>query len=74
MFNLFTPTYLYNKALPPVKQALSEHASTAKNRPDKFILTLLELTLLRNDFQINNKTYLQTKGTAHGQKIRTRLC
>ena len=28
-----------------VKQALSEHASTTKNRPDKFILTLLELTI-----------------------------
>ena len=51
-----------------VKQALSEHASTAKNRPDKFILTLLELTLLRNDFQFNNETYLQTKGTAMGKK------
>ena len=27
-----------------VKQGLSKHASTTKNRPDKFILTLLELT------------------------------
>ena len=51
-----------------VKQALSEHASIAKNRPDKFILTLLELTLLRNDFQFNNETYLQTKGTAMAKK------
>ena len=38
-----------------VKQALSEHASTPKNRPDKFILTLLELTLLRNDFNLTMK-------------------
>ena len=51
-----------------VKQALSEHVSTAKNRPDKFILALLELTLLHNDFQFNNETYLQTKGTAMGKK------
>ena len=39
-----------------------------KNRPDTFVLTLLELTLLRNDFQFNNETYLQTKGTAMGKK------
>ena len=56
------------QSIASVKQALSEHASTTKNRPDKFILTLLELTLLRNDFQFNNKTYLQTKGTAMGKK------
>ena len=65
--SLYTNTPI-QQGIASVKQALSEHASTAKNRPDKFILTLLELTLLRNDFQFNNKTYLQTKGTAMGKK------
>ena len=57
-----------------VKQALSEHTSATKNRLDKFILTLLELTLLPNDFQFNNKTDLQTKGTAMGKKYAPALC
>ena len=52
-----------------VKKALSEHTSTTtKNRPDKFLLILLQLTLLRNDFQFNEQTFLQIKGTAMGKK------
>ena len=79
LFSLDVESFYTNvpiqQGIASVKQALSEHASTAKNRPDKFILTLLELMLLRNDFQFNNKTYLQTtKGTAMGKKYAPCLC
>ena len=37
-------------------------------RPDNYIIKLLEITLLRNDFQFYDKTYLQIKGTAMGKK------
>ena len=54
------------QGLTSVKKALSEHPS--KDRPDNYLLTLLEITLLRNDFQFDNKTFLQIKGTAMGKK------
>ena len=38
-----------------------------KKRPDKEILKLLEINLTRNDFQFDDKFYLQTKGTAMGK-------
>lgn len=38
------------------------------NRPDKYILKLLEITLYRNDFKFLDKTFLQIKGTAMGKK------
>lgn len=39
-----------------------------RNRPDSYILKLLEITLFRNDFQFFDKTFLQIKGTAMGKK------
>ena len=38
-------------------------------RPDKELLELLEINLTQNDFEFNNKYYLQTKGTAMGKKF-----
>lgn len=38
-------------------------------RPDKELLTLLEINLTRNDFVFNEKWYLQIKGTAMGKKF-----
>ena len=38
-------------------------------RPDQHILELLELSLKNNDFQFNNETFLQIKGTAMGKKF-----
>ncbi|KAL2076395.1 hypothetical protein ACEWY4_027999 [Coilia grayii] len=38
-------------------------------RPDKYILQLLEISLRRNDFEFNDKYYLQTRGTAMGKKF-----
>lgn len=40
-----------------------------KKRPDKELLQLLEINLRRNDFQFDNKFYLQIKGTAMGKKF-----
>ena len=68
MSNLFTPTYLYNKALPPSnKHSLN---TLQQQRIDQTNLFLLysNSRYSRNDFQFNNKTYLQTKGTAMGKK------
>ena len=38
-------------------------------RPDAFILELLKMSLDRNDFEFNNKYYLQIHGTAMGKKF-----
>lgn len=38
-------------------------------RPDKEILHLLMINLMRNDFEFNEKFYLQIKGTAMGKKF-----
>ena len=40
-----------------------------KDRPDDFILELLEVSLKRNDFTFDNQVYLQTKGVAMGKKF-----
>ena len=37
-------------------------------RPDGVLLQLLELSLTRNDFEFNEKQYLQIHGTAMGKK------
>lgn len=37
-------------------------------RPDAEILQLLEICLTNNDFQFDNKAYLQMEGTAMGQR------
>ena len=39
------------------------------SRPDKHILELLEISLHYNDFNFNNKFYLQTMGTAMGKRF-----
>lgn len=41
----------------------------ADNRPDQYILKLLKLSLLRNDFEFEGKYFLQIKGTAMGKKF-----
>lgn len=38
-------------------------------RPDTFVLELLKLALVRNDFEFNGQTYLQIKGVAMGKKF-----
>lgn len=38
-------------------------------RPDKELLQLLEINLMRNDFMFNGQYYLQIKGTAMGKKF-----
>lgn len=49
-----------------IRQSLTSHPLA--NRPDAYILKLLEITLRRNDFQFLDKTFLQIKGTAMGKK------
>lgn len=44
-----------------------------KRRPDKELLQLLEINLMRNDFEFNGEFYLQIKGTAMGKKFAS-LC
>ena len=40
-----------------------------RGRPDAELLELLSLNLTKNDFEFNNKFYLQTKGTAMGKRF-----
>lgn len=40
-----------------------------KRRPDKEMLQLLEINLMRNDFEFNGEFYLQIKGKAMGKKF-----
>lgn len=39
------------------------------SRPDQELLQLLKINLTRNDFEFNDKYYLQVKGTAMGKKF-----
>lgn len=48
-----------------VKEAF--HKFPSPNRPDHYLLELLELTLRNNDFTFNGDTYLQVCGTAMGK-------
>ena len=48
-----------------VKRALQKYPET--DRPDKAIMTLLHLNLIKNDFTFNGNYYLQVKGTAMGK-------
>lgn len=50
-----------------VKDIFLEHPNS--NRPDDELLKLLSINLMRNDFQFNDKYYLQVKGTAMGKKL-----
>lgn len=40
-----------------------------KKRPDKELLQLLEINLTKNDFEFDDKFFLQIKGTAMGKKF-----
>lgn len=40
-----------------------------KKRPDKELIELLRINLIRNDFMFNNQFYLQIRGTAMGKKF-----
>ena len=50
-----------------VKIALAKTAGLFPNRPDEYLLKLLELTLTGNDFEFNGQWYLQVWGTAMGK-------
>jgi hypothetical protein len=50
-----------------IKQAFDRFPDP--QRPDKEILDLLELSLLRKDFNFNDEFYLQIHGTAMGKKF-----
>ena len=54
-----------HKGVPVIKHFLEKYQ--CPNRPDSDILKLLELNLKYNDFEFNNKCYVQTKGTAMGK-------
>lgn len=53
--------------LQAVREAFQKYPDSS--RPDAAILQLLELSLLRNDFEFNGKFYLQIHGTAMGKKF-----
>ena len=53
------------RTLEIVRETLLQHPET--NRPDDYILRLLEITLYNNDFEFNGEFYLQTCGTAMGK-------
>lgn len=50
-----------------VKKAFQNYPDP--DRPDKYILQLLEINLTRNDFEFNNQIFLQIQGTAMGKKF-----
>lgn len=56
----------HESGLAAVEKAFNDNPDP--KRPDQQILDLLELSLKNNDFQFNNETFLQTKGTAMGKK------
>ena len=56
-----------NSGLKAVKNIFQKHPD--KNRPDKEILTLLHINLIKNDFTFNGRYYLQIKGTAMGKRF-----
>lgn len=60
--NIDTPA-----GLEAVKEWFSRYPD--KNRPDQFLLKLLDINLNKNDFQFDSKFYLQVKGTAMGKRF-----
>lgn len=56
-----------NEGIQTVKNIFSKFPN--KTRPEKELLQLLDINLRRNDFQFDNKFYLQIKGTAMGKKF-----
>ena len=61
----FHTRILIHKALLQLKKFFS--STLAQGKPDIYLLILLELTLLCNDFQFDKDIFLQTKGTATGK-------
>lgn len=55
----------HEKGLEAVSQAFKEYEKTPKYDA---VMKLLELSLKRNDFQFNDKCFLQTSGTSMGKK------
>jgi hypothetical protein len=55
----------HDRIMETVTEAFNKHPDAV--RPDKIILKLLEIILTRNDFQFDNKTYLQTCGLGMGK-------
>lgn len=53
--------------LQAVQQAFQKYSD--HNRPEKEIIQLLELSVSRNDFELNYKYYLQTHRTSMGKKF-----
>ena len=54
-----------DRILSTVANAFQKHPRI--DRPDKYLLQLLEITLRGNDFDFNGQTYLQVCGTAMGK-------
>lgn len=54
-----------DRILTVVQDILQEHPDI--NRPDEYILRLLDFTLRHNDFEFNGEFFLQTCGTAMGK-------
>ena len=61
----------HDQGIEAVRKALQKNPPTMDNPriPDEYLLRLLEISLKRNDFHFNLKTYLQVKGTAMGKKF-----
>jgi len=62
--SLYTNMHI-DRTLKVTKYALARHPDP--NRPDIYILRLLEITLRNNDFCFNGEYFLQICGTAMGK-------
>ena len=58
--------------LKAIKKAFNDNPDPS--RPDKHILSLLEICLKNNDFEFNNETYLQISGTSMGKPFGPNFC
>lgn len=66
MDSLYTNTDI-DEGVQAVGSIFLKHPDT--HRPDKELLQLLEINLRRNDYEFDGEFYLQTKGTAMGQRL-----
>lgn len=55
----------FDRVMETVRKAFRKHPSP--DRPDDFLLSLLDLTIRNNDFEFYGTTYLQTCGMAMGK-------